>query len=378
MIKKKILVITSLYPSIKNPSYGSFIKDQIKLVDDVYEFKILIDIKEEYSKSKFVKILFNLKKLLNVFKIKKINNEYCQEYETIALQYSYFSFYIPPSFQLRRIIRAFDKRLKFQINSNWIPDLIHAHYLENAGIIANCLGEKYNIPVIISEHNAVNFCDTSFWSKKAKNAYFSADKFLVASHHEKRRILTFSNGKIPNILHSPVDEEIFQIFNKNKNKNFNVLFVGYPHPIKGMSLLFEVINQIKEKQITNIMFQIISSDYKTIEFPKGIKEFIIENKLDNYCELLCRVEKKEMITFYKETDLFLSTSINETLGLSMVEALMCGIPVVCTNSGGPEDFITPENGIMVPVLDTQSLVEAIIKIKNKELLFDPNKIRESV
>jgi len=50
-------------------------------------------------------------------------------------------------------------------------------------------------------------------------------------------------------------------------------------------------------------------------------------------------------------DLLLSTSQSESLGIAMLEALACGIPVATTASEGPPDFICPANGVIVPADD---------------------------
>ena len=50
----------------------------------------------------------------------------------------------------------------------------------------------------------------------------------------------------------------------------------------------------------------------------------------------------------RRTDFFVLPSMIETFGVAALEALSCGIPVLATRSGGPEDFVRPGvDGILV-------------------------------
>ena len=67
--------------------------------------------------------------------------------------------------------------------------------------------------------------------------------------------------------------------------------------------------------------------------------------------------------------LFVSAALEEGFGLSIVEAMAAGVPVIATNVGGPAKIIQPErSGLLVPPRDSQALGEAI-----KTLLSTPEK-----
>ena len=62
---------------------------------------------------------------------------------------------------------------------------------------------------------------------------------------------------------------------------------------------------------------------------------------------------------YSQYSVLLSTSISETFGLAVAEAIAHGTPVVCTDSGGIHDFVNEKNGIVVPIKDANRMVDAI-------------------
>jgi glycosyltransferase involved in cell wall biosynthesis len=54
------------------------------------------------------------------------------------------------------------------------------------------------------------------------------------------------------------------------------------------------------------------------------------------------------------------TSLRESFGLTIVEAMVRGVPVVATRCGGPEELIADgETGFLVPVGDTEAMADRI-------------------
>jgi glycosyltransferase involved in cell wall biosynthesis len=66
----------------------------------------------------------------------------------------------------------------------------------------------------------------------------------------------------------------------------------------------------------------------------------------------------------------------ETFGLVLVEAMATGLPVIATRSGGPEDIVTPNTGILVPTDDPEALAAAVKTLRDAPAdRFRPETIR---
>ncbi len=61
-------------------------------------------------------------------------------------------------------------------------------------------------------------------------------------------------------------------------------------------------------------------------------------------------------------DVFVLTSRTEGFSIACIEAMACGIPVVATRSGGPEEILEGEAGLLVPVGDPDAIAGAIERI----------------
>jgi glycosyltransferase involved in cell wall biosynthesis len=78
----------------------------------------------------------------------------------------------------------------------------------------------------------------------------------------------------------------------------------------------------------------------------------------------------DLAAAYASSDLFIFPSGTDTFGNVVLEAQASGIPVIVTDAGGPcENLIDGETGLIVPALDAEALVQAVLRIcENPPLL----------
>ena len=69
--------------------------------------------------------------------------------------------------------------------------------------------------------------------------------------------------------------------------------------------------------------------------------------------------KLEVAEFMRRCDILVSSSFAETFGITLIEALASGKPVIATNSGGPRDIVNDMVGKLVPPGDVSALADAI-------------------
>jgi len=55
----------------------------------------------------------------------------------------------------------------------------------------------------------------------------------------------------------------------------------------------------------------------------------------------------------------------ETFGVVLIEALATGIPVIATRCGGPEEIVTPAEGVLINRGDETELTRAMISIRTR-------------
>jgi len=76
-------------------------------------------------------------------------------------------------------------------------------------------------------------------------------------------------------------------------------------------------------------------------------------------------DQDTLIKLYQNAAVFCLPSNEEGLGLVILEAMSCGIPIVATRCGGPEVLVRDgANGYLVPLNDEEKMAEQVIQILN--------------
>jgi glycosyltransferase involved in cell wall biosynthesis len=87
---------------------------------------------------------------------------------------------------------------------------------------------------------------------------------------------------------------------------------------------------------------------------------------------LSREQVRDLI---RRSHAVVSSSDVETFGVTLIEAMACGKPVISTRSGGPELFVTASNGLLVPKGDPAALADALAQLVRDYARFDQAAIR---
>lgn len=196
-----------------------------------------------------------------------------------------------------------------------------------------------------------------------------AKKIFVLSNDFKQKLLEWGyEGEII-IETTNVDSSLIKNFSIEKkmnkisnNKRIRILFLGRIIKEKG---IFELVEAFKllYKKFDQIEL-IIAGNGNDFE---RLKEMVKEIK---NIKLLGYVEGNEKIDVYKKCDIFCLPSYSEGLPITVLEAMMFGMPVITTKVGGLSDFFKdPMMGYFVNVKDIEDLKE-----KLKLLILDRNEI----
>ena len=70
----------------------------------------------------------------------------------------------------------------------------------------------------------------------------------------------------------------------------------------------------------------------------------------------------DLCALYTAADVYVSTSREETMGMTLVEALACGTQVICYDATAMPEIVTGDVGEVVPVGDTDALAEAVRRL----------------
>lgn len=373
--RPKILIIPSWYPTVQNPLAGSFFQEQAQLLSKNFNIKVLFGQPQEVSKIEFgiIKLKIKLGRLLVAIAPNPIGTP-----EAWTFQYpqsKYFSEEKNAFVMFQYYLEAFKT-----LSQQWTPDLLHAQSVRYGGMISNYISRATNTTYIITEHAGIAFWLENynpFRKEQMAISYESAATVVVVSHSKMGEILSLGFRCKPIVVGNYIDERIFTISSTiSTDDSFQLLIVAHEPINKDLETLLLALNELVKNGERHIHLTIIGMLPEKDKYIQILLEQF--SSILSYVTFIPSANRENMPAYYQKSDLFVSTSINESFGLSVAEAIMCGKPVVVTRSGGIDDIVDNTNGLKVHIRDWKALTEAILKIKNKEVTFDPEKARKGI
>lgn len=368
-----ILLIPSWYPDSKNPVRGIFFKQQAEaLAAAGYKVGVLtvypLSVKDPN---------YSLKDKLYSF-LKPVTHQ-SGKISLISYTLVYISYKVQIQF-LKQWKHKANRLYKNYVKMHGVPDIIHAHSLIYGGIAAASIGKKYNLPVVLTEHSS-----SFILNKYSKSLLKYAEKSLrnintlIAVSQPYKKILekTFEGSffhVIPNILHSSFLTKCSKIsMLKPNNSAFTFITI---------SLFTKNKNHLG---LIRAFYRAFSNDERVRLIIGGdgperqnIEKLIHDLHLEDRVILTGQLKTDEVIDYLKKSHVFVLPSFVETFGIVLIEAMACGLPVIATRSGGPEDIVNKTNGVLIEVGNDDALSNAMKKIKASYKNYNANVIRNNV
>ena len=218
------------------------------------------------------------------------------------------------------------------------PDILHAHFTD-IGYIASKLKKQINVPLVITEHSSsiIKHVIEKQLFNTAANAYRQADAVLAVSPALADAIEKNFHIKplyVPNI----VDTDIFSYVPLGANRAFNFVSVGNLIDRKRMDLAIEAFYKVF-RDFAHLTLTIFGEGDERPNLEGLIKKYRLENRV----VLMGGCSRESIAEKLKECNCFVLASRAETFGVAYIEALACGVPVIATKCGGPEEFVHEGN-----------------------------------
>jgi len=102
------------------------------------------------------------------------------------------------------------------------------------------------------------------------------------------------------------------------------------------------------------------SAFKKLGIELKIVGEIVDTKLGEKVRSIGRVDEIELASLYEKAKGFVALSRDEDFGMTVVESMMHGTPVLAYNGGGYKETVVPgKNGILIEGVDAKSVGEGI-------------------
>lgn len=114
--------------------------------------------------------------------------------------------------------------------------------------------------------------------------------------------------------------------------------------------------------------KLLSEQYKIVLI--GLSKQQKENVSKNILAIDRISNPKEMAKWYTVADIFVNTSVEETMGLTTIEAMACGTPVIVMNTTASPELVNENCGMIVEPNDLEMLKNAVIMLNKSKQASD--------
>lgn len=350
----KITVVAYGYPTPQDPRCGCFERDQALALKRLGHEVSILAVDTRFRK-------YRRKIGITAFETDGIQVYWGYWFPTRILQKTSYRFRDWVTFRLynrvfKKLVKGFGK-----------PDLLYAHYLRNIHCSVY-LRKKYGIPVVGLEHWSLLMRDGAYpyVAYRAKSSYPCVDRLLAVSKSLADSIQDKFGVKV-DVVNNMLGPEFlpYQGPARNQDGGLRFIAIGSLLRIKRYNLLIKAFAQscLAEKGCT---VRIIGEGSEH----QHLQDLIEENGLGDSVSLLGRKERGEIVRTLRDSDVFVLSSRSETFGVVCIEAMSQGLPCIATRCGGPNEFITEKDGILVEPENQQALSDAFVYMYENHARYD--------
>ena len=276
-------------------------------------------------------------------------------------------------------------------------DLIHANYWLSA-LVACQLKEILCVPFVVTFHELAHISRIHLEKpdlylqeriyveldviRKADQviAECPQDKFdLMHYYHIPAfKISTIPCGFNPDEFY-PVNKIMARKVLNLKQDEYIFLQLGRMDEYKGVDTIIRSLSRLKSLKKAFRLIVVggdsVDDDIHSNTEIIRLHQIAVELGVDHVVNFVGKKSREILKYYYSAADIFITTPWFETFGITPLESMACGTPVIGSNVGGIKyTVIDGSTGLLTPARDPESLAEKIIYLlSNESLLKDMSK-----
>ena len=365
-MKKKILFVPSWFPNPDDPIAGVFIEEQAVALSKEHDVAVLLPKMAAW------------RNLLNP----NADRSETKQQSGLTVYHEFTRPLIPhgpEAIDFDTFARAAQKGFN-RIAREWgTPDIIHTHVVLPAGWSALGVGRKHGIPVVLTEHSSPfsMHLGSELSRKLVRETLTGVNQIVAISPALAKQLLDFEPGLSIEVIGESVKTDFFVpagSVDKANGTGKSFFVAARLAEQKGLEHLVRAVHVLVDGGLNSFEL-VIGGDGPDRQKLQDLAQTL---NVSQYIQFLGGLNREQVRERMQKCDVFVLSSLHETFGVVVGEAMACGKPVISTRCGGPEFIVNEENGVLVDVADPQGLAGAMADFIRERVSFNPQTVRDSV
>jgi glycosyltransferase involved in cell wall biosynthesis len=247
------------------------------------------------------------------------------------------------------------------LNSNHY-DLVHAFFGFPSGYL--CYRTAGRIPYIVSlrgsdvpgQHQRLQL-EYKLLAPLFKSVWQGAAALVACSEGLKRRAQRFLPSVDINVIPNGVDIERFStIPGRRVSRPVRLITVGRLSITKRVDVLIDAVELLKERGF-EARLNVVGEG----SLEESLKQTVSRQGLGDTVNIAGHSEAEAMPQLYRQSDVYVSATMQEGMSNAMLEAMASGLPIVTTCCEGVEELIA-DNGIIVQEARPAEIADAVMQL----------------
>lgn len=240
------------------------------------------------------------------------------------------------------------------------PDVVHLHSRRGADVLGGIAARLCGVPTVLSrrvdnlERGPVGLKYRLF--DRVITISRAISMVLLDAGIKKEKIVCVHSAADRRLYRPECDRQWFDVAFGTKREHKIIAVVGQFIERKGHRYLIDAIPEIRERQ----------PNIRVIFFGQGpmqvsLEQLVRDRQLDDVIQFAGF--REDLARVMPCLSLLVHPATAEGLGVSLLQAASCAIPVVACNVGGiPEIIIDGQTGLLVPPGDSNALRDAVVSL----------------
>jgi glycosyltransferase involved in cell wall biosynthesis len=199
----------------------------------------------------------------------------------------------------------------------------------------------------------LNLTRLSFSPKLRKT--LASTSLVLATNLETKRLLERAGAKqVRLFLDCGVECGLTTPPRKQIDQQITMLWAGRLEPQKGLAIALRALAECRHREIRLLVAGSGSEQVKLERLAKSLK-------LDNRVEFLGQVPNENMTSLFQNSHALVFTSLRDSFGSVVLEAMSNGLPIVALNHQGIQAFVPEEASIKVPVNSPSQVIDDLAR-----------------